>query len=554
LSPAANLGYTNVISQNTLLEAHFSGFWSDDHADPLFEGDPRVAPRFYNLDTGEITGGLYYWYDSDVFKSALDGKVTHYAEDFLGGNHDFKFGVQWNRGGVDGNLGYNDLIYTYEYYGYQYGYGYRYGDYAYSGVATNFGVWFDDSFQVNDRLTLNLGVRFDHKNASVNDLVLQDFQQNPTGVEFPGIDSVYSWNPVSPRVGLNYALTEDGKTIIKAHYGRYYRQIITCEYCLNIGASPHDLLFGDWDFEAGDFFDLEVFESIPGNRAIDPDYRNPYTDQFIVGFDRELAPRLALQLNYAYKRGRDYSTWNDIAGVYEDLVYIDDQGADATGAAVPVQRLLTDPADRFFEITNDDRMKTEIHAVTLQVIKRMSGNWQMNSSLSYTNTDGILASGRNSATGGQATSLVFSSFGQNPNDFANAQGRLTGERRWMFKTQLLYQFPYDFLVAVNYTAQSGKAWPRRVRVPDLGITSEINAEVRDGSRHVENWNLLDVRLQKQIQLGPQARIGLFLDALNLFNEGTNQNVISRLGTSSGFEVRSNFLPPRRVQLGVKFVF
>ncbi len=553
-SPAANLTYTNIVSQNTLLEGHFSGFWSDDHNDPLFDGFPRVAPRFYNLDTGEITGGLYYWYDSDVFKSALDGKVTHYAEDFLGGNHDFKFGVQWETGGINGNVGYNDLIYTYEYYGYKYGYGYRYGDYAYSGIATNLGVWIDDSIQVNNRLTLNLGVRFDYKKASIDNLVLQDFLRNPTGVEFPGNDNLYSWTPFSPRLGFNYSLTEDGSTVIKAHYGRYYRQIITCEYCLNIGGSPHDLAFGYWDFEAQDFTDLEVFGHVPGNVGIDTNYVNPYTDQVIFGFDRQLGSELSLQINYAYKRGRDYAAWRDLTGVYENTVYIDDQGADATGAAIPVQRLVSDPADRFFEIANDDRMNTKIHALTFQVVKRMSNKWQMNSSLSYTNTSGVLPSGRASATGSQRTSLLFSSFGQNPNDFINIDGRLAGERRWMFKTQFLYRFPWDVLTAVSYTGLSGRAYQRQIRVPDLGIPTTINAEVRDGSRAVDPWNLLDVRLQKQFAIGQNARLGLFLDALNLFNDDANENVLSRNGTSSSFDIRSRFLPPRRLQIGVKFLF
>ena len=56
-TPAANLTYTNIVSQNTLLEGHFSGFWGDDHGEPLGAEFPRVNPRFYNLDTGEITGG-----------------------------------------------------------------------------------------------------------------------------------------------------------------------------------------------------------------------------------------------------------------------------------------------------------------------------------------------------------------------------------------------------------------------------------------------------------------------------------------------------------------
>ena len=56
---------------------------------------------------------------------------------------------------------------------------------------------------------------------------------------------------------------------------------------------------------------------LPGNRGIDPNYNNPYTDQFVVGFDRELGDRLALQVNYAHKRGRDYAAWRDTTGVYE---------------------------------------------------------------------------------------------------------------------------------------------------------------------------------------------------------------------------------------------
>ena len=333
-------------------------------------------------------------------------------------------------------------------------------------------------------MTINLSVRWDHKSAGGDELVLQDFQQNPTGVTFPAIDTLYTWTPISPRIGFNYSLTEDGRTILKAHYGRYYRQIITCEYCINLGASPHENLFGFWDFEAEDFVDLEVIQSIPGNRGIDPDYTNPYTDQFIVGFERELSSDLALSVNYVYKRGRDYAAWNDIRGVYEEATYIDDQGADATGATIPVLNLLSGPGDRFFEITNDERMNTRIHAFTVQFIKRMSDNWQTNTSFSYTDTFGILPSGRGSTTGGQSTALVFSSFGQNPNDFVNMEGQLNGQRPWMFKSQFLYQFPQDFLLALNYTLQAGKAYARRVRVPETGLSTEINAETRDGSRQV----------------------------------------------------------------------
>ena len=552
---AANLGYTNIISQNTLLEGHFSGFWSDDHVGPL-DDSPRIQPRFYNLDTGEITGGTYEWFDGDIFKTAIDGKLTHYAEDFLGGNHDFKFGVQWSRGGANGIFGLNDLVYTYEYDGYTYAYGYKYGYYAYSGVATNLGVWVDDSVRINDRLTLNLGLRFDRKRASVDDLVVKDEQGNPTGERFPGIDNLFTWTPVSPRLGFNLSLTEDHKTILKAHYGRFYRAIITCEYCVSIGSSPRVDLFGDFDLETGTFFNTGVDAFQPGNNAVDPNYRNPYTDQFIIGFDRELGNRLALQVNYAYKRGRDYPAWRDIAGVYEPTVYIDDQGVDATGQAIPLQRFVSDREDREFLLGNDDRLTTNIHAFTVQVVKRMSDNWQTNTSFSYLRSRGALVSSRGSAQSSQGTALDFSSFGKNPNDFVNLEGILSGERPWMFKSQFLYRFPHDFLVAVNYIGQSGKAWQRQIRVSsdDFGLGSTINLEERDGSRRVDDWHLLDVRLQKLFQIGPRARIGAFFDFLNLLNSGANEDVLSRSGDNDSFGIRSDFLPPRRLMLGVKLNF
>ena len=77
------------------------------------ESEPRVKPRYLDLDTGEITGGIYSWYDGESWKTAVSAKVSHFADDFLGGSHDFKFGVQSTSGGSDYVIGYNDYIRTY---------------------------------------------------------------------------------------------------------------------------------------------------------------------------------------------------------------------------------------------------------------------------------------------------------------------------------------------------------------------------------------------------------------------------------------------------------
>ncbi len=53
------------------------------------------------------------------------------------------------------------------------------------------GVFADDTFRLGDRLTLNLGLRYDHSKASLPDAPVLDSLGNPTGETVRGIDSVY---------------------------------------------------------------------------------------------------------------------------------------------------------------------------------------------------------------------------------------------------------------------------------------------------------------------------------------------------------------------------
>ena len=113
-------------------------------------------------------------------------------------------------------------------------------------------------------------------------------------------------------------------------------------------------------------------------------------------------------------------------------------------------------------------------------------------------------------------------------------------------------------MGANYLFQSGRAWARRARVaePDLGFPTapEINIEERDGSRRVPNQSILDMRLQKSFALGKDVKFLLFADALNVFNTGTHQGLLSRIVDSDTFAVPSDFLLPRRLMLGAKFTF
>jgi outer membrane receptor protein involved in Fe transport len=564
-NPTPQVMYTGVLLEKTVLEARFSGFYGKDHSGPINEGQPRIQTHFYDLDTGQRTGGIYYWYDDTAVQLGSSVKLSHFSDDFLGGSHDFKFGVQWLHGGVkDGVAATNDLVFTYDYtnyYGqtYRLAYGYDYRPFSYGGFTDGIGVFFDDAFRVGERLTLNLGARFDHNSARVPELDVLDQQGNPTGTTVPGRD-VYSWSRVSPRLGLNYKLTKDGKTALRAHWGRYYRAVVVGEFVYPLG-EPHETSSGVYDLATNSFIDPVVTESSQ-NQAIPPSYKPAYTDQLIGSVERELVKDIGLSLTYVYKRGRGIAAWRDVRGQYEDVTIVDDVGAEATGRSLTVKRLLTDPVDSFFEIANPPEMKTDTHAVTAELRKVMSHGWQARVSYTYLDSQGLLPSGRGGLTdtygGTQAASLRFSDFGQNPNDLVNAGGKLLGDRPHTVKSQVVVELPHGFLVGANYLFQSGRAWVRFRKVEDLdnlGFPSAPNIQLEErGDRRLPSWNSLDLNVQKAFALGQKAKLMLFGYVLNTFNDGANEDVVSREATTEGFGVPTVFIPPRRVMLGAKITF
>ncbi len=555
-TPTPGVGYTGLFGTNTVLDARYSGFYGDVDLGPALEGFPRTGPQFYNLDTGESSGAPNYFYILDVTKTTVNAKLSHFADDFMGGSHDFKFGVQYGHAASGGIYGYNDFIFYYGEGDSRYGYGYEYQPFSYGGNTRSIGVFADDTFQVSDRLTLNLGVRFDSSHAYSPEQPQLNEDLSETGVVFPRAD-YFTWNTISPRLGFNLKLTGDGKTVLKGHWGRYNRTITTGDFSNIVGPSIPPIFFGtNYNFATDEFETLELLRD-NSKLNLDNDMTAPHTDQFIVSVDRELTTDLGLSLIYINKRGRDYAAWRDLTGVYQEVPYVDSVGANPTGETITVFRLVSDVEDRNFLMTNDpEHMKTDIDAFTVQVTKRMSSNWQLTSALTYMKSEGRLGASNSGVAITQRSGLQFSSFGQNPNNFVNTFGRLPGDRPWTFKNQLVYQFPADFLVGMNLQYSDGAPRSRRVAINSVtGIPTQIQTIPRAGYGRFPSQLNLDLRLQKDFVLDDRGtRIGLFADALNLLNEDAYESVRSSIATSSSFDVPDVFLLPRRFILGAKFTF
>jgi outer membrane receptor protein involved in Fe transport len=545
-TPTPGIAYSGILTGATYAEAHFTGFYGDVFLGPADPGQPRDLTRFIDLDTGFISGGHYYWYDLQPERTTVTAKASHLADEFLGGSHDFRFGVQYNESSAGGVYGYNDLVLTY---GLPQGYGYTRVPFSYSGNTEAIGAFVDDAWRVNDRLTVNLGVRYDHNRAFSEAQDELDENTRPTGVRFPEKEH-YTWQYVSPRLGFNYLLTADGKTVLRGHAGRYHRAIATGEFANVIGPSIKPIFAGVYDLETNTF--LELFQITDNaNLTVDPDYRSPHTDQFILSLERQLG-RFAGYLNLVHKRGRNFAAWRDLGGVYLPVAYVDE----TTGRQVTLLQLQNDPADLSFVITNRDEMDFDIWAASLGVIRPMTDKWALNASLTWLQSEGRTPDSTGGALAEQRGGLQFRRFGRNPNDFVNSGGRLRGDVPWQFKTQLVYQLPYGFSTALTLAARSGANRVRLVRPPRdvTNLSSTVLLEERGEVGRLPSQQLVDLRLQKDFRFGDRVDVALIADVFNLFNDDAHEAVRSDFVTADNFGEPASFVLPRRVQVGAKLKF
>jgi hypothetical protein len=555
-NPTPNVVYTGVLSDKTFIEGRYSGFFLHSSNDPQIEGQPPVMTRFEDQDTGRITGGITNWNQNRSWRVGYAFKLSHVVDKFLGGSHDLKTGYQVTNHGTDNLNGPNDVLTTFSVTGRQTT-GITQLPYHQGSRAVTRGVYLDDTYRIG-LAVVNIGVRYDYSRAMFQALPFLDAAGRPTGTMSQANDDLYHWNVFSPRVGVNVPLGSN-RTIIKAHYGRYYKALESTEYR---GAVPSVSPGFAFALDAAGNRVNVVQVSSNANLRIDHDLKSAYSDQYIVQFEQQIISDLGVQVNYVYKNGHDYTLWEDIAGSYVQVPYVDSVGTDATGNTVMVYRLTSNPADRIFMQTTDtsrfpgNEMYMHYKGVAMSLTKRMSHNWQGVVSLVLSKAEGRLGSSAR-FTPVTSQSSQAGTFGREvagPNDFVNTDGRLIGDRPVVAKAQLSYRFPFDILVATNIQHQTGRLYPRQVRVSGLGFPAAptINMEANTGDRRAKDMDMIDVRAQKDFHLAGTRTVGVFLDLLNMTNNAQTESVASLLGTASSFGQGVRFVPPRRAMFGAKF--
>ena len=549
--PAITYGnLTKTLSANTVLDVRVGRFLFAQESPASV--DTGTTPSRFNNRTGVTSGAPAQVGPLTISRTTAKATLSHYQRELLGADHQWKVGTQVERGWHHAI----NIIPT----------GTRYVDdigaagasQAVSrdpsqegGELQSAAAFASDAMTLGDRLTINAGVRFDHSRAISQDLPALDAQGNDTGATIEGLGTLYSWNIVSPRLGVTFKLSDDGRTILRASYGRFSQGVLTGE----IGSfHPGVTVIKTTQFDpATGGYTIPISTVDPKtNLLLDSHTRAPRTDEYSVGVDREIGRRLALAMAYVRKDGANFIGWTDVAGQYrEETRTLPD------GRSLPVFLLdtaVTPASARRFLLTNQDDYSLRYNGLVLAMEKRRSGGWQAFGSYTLSKAAGLQASSGTSAAGAQVSSIVppgSGTFGRDPNDLTNAYGRLANDRPHMFKLMGSADVPRTGLVvAANLQYFTGKPWAASTTLALPQGSQRILLEPR-GSRRLSAQTLLDLRVSKTVRLGGAGRIELLVDVLNVLNESAEEGLATDNLFGSTFGQGTVFVDPRRAMFSAR---
>jgi len=409
-------------------------------------------------------------------------------------------------------------------------------------------VFASDALTFGDRITINAGVRFDHTRAISQDLSGVDLLGDETDQTVSGLGTLYTWNLWSPRLGVTAKLTGDGRTILRASYGRFSQGVLTGELeAFHPGQAP--VTTRAFEAATGGYTRVLSVLSNTVNVLLDRDTRAPRSDEYSVGIDREVGRKLSVALAYIRKQGANFIGWSEVGGQYsEDTRALPDE------TSVPV--LVTNSAGaRRFLLTNPEGYSLTYNGVVMAVEKRRSRRWHARSSYTFSRAYGLQASSGTTEAGAQISTVSPPqplTFGRDPNDLTNARGRLPNDRPHIFRAMGSLEVPRTgILIATNFQYFTGKPWAATAQVMlPQNNAQRILLEPR-GSRRLSSQSLLDLRISKTISFGRLARVELMLDLLNTLNDTAEEGLATDNRFSPNFAHPTVFIDPRRAMVGAR---
>ena len=546
--PTATFGQlTHVSSDNTLWDVRVSRFVAPQTSEPSTGN--RAIPNRLDLATGIQSGGPPGFGGLTLLRTTVAGSLSHYRS-LLSAAHEFKAGLQVENGEHFTWSAFPEGVVTYTDNAGQPVQAALRQPFTTGGEFITTGAFAMDTLRFADRFTANLGVRFDHARAVSQDLAAHDAAGNETGARIAGLGTLYTWNVVSPRLGLTVKLSSDGKTIVRTSYGRFHQGVLTGELApAHPGLTPTTT--AGFDASTGRYSRIISVVDPTINVRLDPKTRSPKTDQFGIGVERELAGQVVVSASYVRKSGSDFIGWTDTGGTYRaDTRVLPD------GSTLPVFVLTNGTASRRFVLTNPANYFMRYNGLLVAAEKRRSGDWQALVSYALSKAEGLQPTSGAPAGTGQFSSTFgnVNSFGRDPNSLANATGLLANDRTHVVRFLGSVVIPrVDLQIAGNVQYLTGAPWAASTPVSLPQGLTRVLLET-PGTRRLSSQTLVDLRLSRTISLNGVMQVDLLLDLLNALNDSAEERLADENRFSQNFARPSVFVDPRRAMLGVRVRF
>ena len=458
------------------------------------------------------------------------------------------------------------------------------GSFQFSTPNKQWRFFFQDDWQVNDRLTLNLGVRYEYTDVleldqranpiwqvlstqtQFNDPYLRDFQGGRGGKINP------DKNDVAPRLGFVWDMKGDGKQLLRGGIGRFYDFPYTNATVLfpaaavqsNFGQTynyndPNGILNPNGTFfQPGDPLPPNQLppsgDPVP-NEVASPTLATPYSDQISLSYSNQVTPWLGINVDLI---SIDY---RDIPFRFRANPLID-----TNGDGVGDQRRF--PQFGNFRVWSGDG-EADYDALNVGVRGRLSDSFEFQGFYTLSRAEGNVLAGadefRITDTGHQpelAGSARDASIDPTNPLCSACFGPLNTDARHRVTLSGVYRAPLGFTVAGIFRYRS--ALPYTVHAGTDLNGDGFNFDLAPGVSHVNSargasFSQFDVRVSKEFNLSNRVGLELIAEVFNLFNE-KNPALFVGARNSANFGQATTFAgdplqgEQRLLQLGARLRF
>jgi outer membrane receptor protein involved in Fe transport len=403
------------------------------------------------------------------------------------------------------------------------------------------GAFVQDAWRAHPGLTLKGGLRWDRAR-----------QENDLGQEIADLEKL------QPRLGLAWKITEDGKTVARASWGRFMHPgslklaslvrshvwgpeflYLSCGYFAaseeecrrdNPGTLTFDGFAVDRWVEDPSGVDpagfwLSDWFTFPWEQgSIDPGLDPMYADQLVFGVEREIFRRTSLELSYVRKATED---------IFEDTCIgnypIPSEGADC----------------HTMILANLPGLERNYEGLILRFESRVEDWFHLLASYTYSKSQGNV----------ESTILVSNDFNLYPEHWESRYGYLSDDRRHRLKLNGYFLLPFE--LTLGFEGRWLSEFPYSVIEPTLPY-GDFFQEPRGSRRGGDHYGL-DVELRKAFQVG-LARLQLIGTVYNLPDREDPTGICDGV-YGCGWEDRTYelgepvfFTRPRQYEVGLRVEF